>query len=486
MASTFLGSGTYGCIFYPAIKCKNNKNVQGVGKIFSTTDERDTEFDIGKKLQKIDKKGSYLNIMVDECDVDMNYLLKAAKDVCNHVDAGKTNYNQLVYKDKGKDLYKTMKDSRYSIFDNTIRDQICSLIKGVQLLQKNGLVHLDIKPENILINESKKLLLIDFGLMRTFAKVFITKNMYILQHTYPVYPPEFKFFVALQDINRKSMEHNLDVHSPQYYSSFKKILLDFFLRIRGFKGHHETIETLSTLGIIQNADQIMAQINVFLDTLIALMKEKKLTHKSNYSKIKTLFGDNFSKKADVFSVGYVLLQLLNNQIGIVSGYKKEEYNKFKVLIKNMMSFNPFERFTIDESFEYYTNITQSKNKTIKQNIPISPKSAYFSAESSLSESNLPNTSTECMKGYKLTELKKMVDDHKLSKKWKKLKKEALCYNLVEQSKLPITSTKCMKQYNLTELKKMVDDYKLSKKWKKLRKQELCSNLVDHMRVNDSK
>ena len=36
----YLGSGTYGCIFYPAIRCKDGKQSEGVGKIFSDDDDR--------------------------------------------------------------------------------------------------------------------------------------------------------------------------------------------------------------------------------------------------------------------------------------------------------------------------------------------------------------------------------------------------------------------------------------------------------------
>ena len=82
----------------------------------------------------------------------------------------------------------------------------------------------------------------------------------------------------------------------------------------------------------------------------------------------------------------------------------------------------------------------------------------------------------------------MVDEYKLPKNLKQLNKKPLCEILVTHidkdrnvDAYPLTSTKdlfadCMK-HKRPELVAMVDEYKLPKKLKQMRKQELCKELV---------
>ena len=83
----FLGSGTYGCIFYPAVACNNNNQIKsGVGKVFSSKDESDMEHTLGKQFQKMDKKGEYFNILTNTCDVSKNALLANDRSKeCKHI-----------------------------------------------------------------------------------------------------------------------------------------------------------------------------------------------------------------------------------------------------------------------------------------------------------------------------------------------------------------------------------------------------------------
>ena len=51
-----IGQGSYGCIFFPKLKCNNNnnKNTNSVGKIFKNIDAMKIEKNISEKIQKID------------------------------------------------------------------------------------------------------------------------------------------------------------------------------------------------------------------------------------------------------------------------------------------------------------------------------------------------------------------------------------------------------------------------------------------------
>jgi serine/threonine protein kinase len=57
--------------------------------------------------------------------------------------------------------------------------------------------HCDIKPANMVYNASTgRVLLIDFGLLRSFSEIFDKKYLFMLKHDYEWYPPEFKIMAA--------------------------------------------------------------------------------------------------------------------------------------------------------------------------------------------------------------------------------------------------------------------------------------------------
>ena len=66
-------------------------------------------------------------------------------------------------------------------------------------------IHLDLKPDNILITDTNKALLIDFGLGRPFKNLYdMEESDYILSYDYTWYAPEFKVFYNLMDEDEDS------------------------------------------------------------------------------------------------------------------------------------------------------------------------------------------------------------------------------------------------------------------------------------------
>jgi 3-phosphoglycerate kinase len=99
----------------------------------------------------------------------------------------------------------------------------------------------------------------------------------------------------------------------------------------------------------------------------------------------------------------------------------------------------------------------------------------------------------------VVQLKKIVDDKKLNKKIKQLKKGEMCESLLPHLNKPntpvavvkpntpvavvnpkMTKNECMDKFKVVQLKKIVDDKKLNKKIKQLKKGEMCENLLEHL------
>jgi len=79
------------------------------------------------------------------------------------------NKLNLVFEFCDKDLKKHM-DSQRSKFDaKTVKRMMKQMVDGITLCHKQGLIHRDLKPQNILVDSRGTLKICDFGLARAFS-----------------------------------------------------------------------------------------------------------------------------------------------------------------------------------------------------------------------------------------------------------------------------------------------------------------------------
>lgn len=489
----YLGSGTYGCIFYPNVECMNkSKTFDGVGKVFADKEEFKEEREIGNFIKSIDTKGEYFNILLGDCHVNYQEIKKRdSNNECKHVsdDDDQRMYRQLIYKEKGTDLCVYLKNNKNkTLFDDEMKLHVIKLFDAVNILQKHKLVHLDLKSPNILISDSNKLLLIDFGLTCKYEELY-NNSFNILGYSYAVYPPEFKIYVAFDKI-----KNSIKIQDSDYYNKLRIVLEQKFFsnNMGGFKGY----KNVSFGERYQLTKVRKLQLSNFLDKLVDNLKVNKKTHEDK-EYLYNYFTKNFANKADVFSIGYVLIEIfMRNFVKKQNEHRILDMNRFFEKIYNM---DPYERLTLAQAKSEYVKMTSStfKNESIASSsatvINLNTPETIVISNSNTSE----HLSMEDCKKLKRKELKKRVVDSKLDEKNKKLKylrKDEICEHLVKhqnQDKNTVYQTaksknnqvskeECYKYYELNELKEIVDKESLPKSYKQLNKKDLCNQIYEHL------
>ena len=79
----------------------------------------------------------------------------------------------LVFEYVEKNLLEVLEESPHGLSPKLIRSLVYQMCKAVAYLHKNNMIHRDVKPENLLIDENLNLKLCDFGFAR---KVKLNKN----------------------------------------------------------------------------------------------------------------------------------------------------------------------------------------------------------------------------------------------------------------------------------------------------------------------
>lgn len=216
---TVLGSGGFGCVISPPLKCKNhfNKTPYSIDKKYISKlveydrddEEMMNEIQIGSKLFKLDPHQKYFSPIINGCHFykqssnDINY--EYYKPFNNNDDYNDNNndykiekcniydseeYLNLISKNAGMNI-KDALNSKKSVIIDFFRVNYVSIFKhlcyGLYLLHKNNILHRDIKSLNTMINykmerEKANITIIDFGLSEELKKAYSLRDLYYLTY----------------------------------------------------------------------------------------------------------------------------------------------------------------------------------------------------------------------------------------------------------------------------------------------------------------
>jgi serine/threonine protein kinase len=237
------GGGIQTSIYWPPLICTSPPDHvldAGFGKVFQVDEQADNERirtqTITKKIK--DKDGNYHNVFLKECGVSSRGLEEREDMMFGLID-DKVEYKQLIFKDKGQNLFDFLKTNPdFFYFENIHYFQ--DIMIGVSKMHANNYVHLAIRPETIIVTDTeytiapetihrRRLLLSEFGIAGEIDEVYKNESNLMLYET--THPPEFDVYTCLQETfdemgNYDLMDKNKKKYGPHY--EFLEETLDNF------------------------------------------------------------------------------------------------------------------------------------------------------------------------------------------------------------------------------------------------------------------
>lgn len=362
---TVIGHGTYGCIYRPPIKCskKNKIKINYTNKISKllTSKNAQKEYDEYSRVSNVDKTNEYHLGKPVLCDADPEDL--KAKTAAHECKKYETNKNDEVFRllisDYGGITLTVLCDTLTEHSSQLFFTNAAKLLRGLELFSKNGIVHRDIKPGNILYQSSGKLVFIDFGLtddIDDFVKKIKSGEKSIKFHwSYPL-----EYGLASEEIFNK-IKKSSDRELDKMISEITKMLLN--------EEYDDDVSSMQeqfekTFEFMENK---LSPMNITKKETFIFETVYSIKHfEGNYD----TFLKHMVKSMDTYAMGFTLNFVLNAAYD--KGFVSEEFYKdAHELFGRMFAFDINERLSdVSEIRKHYENIvdkykTMSKNRTMR-------------------------------------------------------------------------------------------------------------------------
>ena len=407
--SKVIGEGAYGCVHKPSLKCKDSKIISDyndkISKIMKNEDAQ-TEIQEYVGIDKIDPDNKY-HIKPEKCVPDYTYQMKEAVMKCKsgkNIIKEKEKYKLIVMKYGGPDLKQFFKNPMEDTPKNRERvsdfwiDAV-DLFKAVQLFIKNGMIHHDLKPENIVYDENKhSVKIIDFGLLQKKDNIIKESkdSDYWLSQFHFNFPPELFYY----NKDRWDKTHEEEEEDLNETSDNTEKRIDLFFNS---KSREEYLSSVDNFITYVKSEDLHPQLDDsikedFLDFVEG--KNKRMNH------------DTFLKEAidtiDVYGLGLSLMYVLTRVNELM---KPNIIKKLHELFMEMVQPDIRFRINTDSALRKYESIIQTfpkrkqtideKGSPLDLKAPPPPKSQqqspqppYKSKSPSLSKIHIPSfTST---------------------------------------------------------------------------------------------
>uniref|UniRef100_A0A6C0JJX1 Protein kinase domain-containing protein n=1 Tax=viral metagenome TaxID=1070528 RepID=A0A6C0JJX1_9ZZZZ len=431
--SEIFGEGTYGCVHKPSLKCKDSPEINyenKVSKILKASDAK-TELKEYKNMKKADKNNEFYLGEPEECAVDNKNIFnlksiqkcKIGSDVLKKLN--NESYKLLIMENGGLNIEKYTEFVRTWPVSDESREKCerfllesLRLFKGIKIFLKHGLIHHDLKPQNIVFDEVKnRLNYIDFGLMASKKKIIKQANA-----------SRYEFAIF-----HWSYPWELDLYDKDTFNSLVKSTLK----------QNETMSDINKEIAEKKNDYYYSHIETFFYYIfdkkedLTLYQQECANYISGYERtlkqdMAEMGYDQFLSHSidtiDIFGLGISMLYWLNNSKRFLT---KELADDLEILFKSMVQSELRLRPNIDMLiqdmellFEKH-GLLQKHNKKIRDHLVVDsntvspiitkPSNKIFTKSIKLNRFLVETSPGSCPEGYVKNDLGKCIKI-KLSRK----------------------------------------------------------------------
>lgn len=366
---SFVKEGSYGCVYRPAIKCPRDPSgtndtqsrkcrdiPKTIGKVFADKRDFEKEYVIFTQfLQKIKKikKADMFPDYCGTCEINASHSIPRSQHAaCQKIKAVSGNpLFQIIMEDAGDSLANISSLENFTLphFINALKD----ILHGIRILSEHGKAHLDIKPSNLVFDSSRqKLKVVDMGLMRDTASIFIRSNISLLSYPYAYYPPEFRF-VATSFVSKSG-----DVQ-------FRALDLPYQQAFRQLFSSRTTFFFFFLANILQISDDIIRPFlfsnrEERIEKAFCFRLKGRQRIKQKY--IAPFFSGTTVEKIDSYMLGISMLELLSKYILVhhdqtthFRSWQKDSgfFTHYLIMVQHMIDPDPFERWNMDQVIAFY-------------------------------------------------------------------------------------------------------------------------------------
>ena len=281
--------GAYGCVFRPALCGIGDEKM--VSKAFDQSENLEDEYQIHQKmnLESIQNYKRYYITNPKKCHLNRPVMCKdkSFSLVLNYLDGGETLTKMLGSNSRSDPVQ--------------ILNGLTNIFYGVMLMNNIKRYHLDIKPDNIVLDDTGQFRLIDFGFSKNLNLNTVSNPLYDLPYEY--WPFEMS---ALNNFNGKI--------SNKYLKGYLSILNDEFITLR----------------------------------------KKEIVFDTDIFPLEIATEEMIYDKSDVWGLGLTLCKVYESSLGKTLSMRVRA--NLLDFIKKLLIFNPLDRPNAHEAYTMYTKL----------------------------------------------------------------------------------------------------------------------------------
>lgn len=259
----YIAQGSYGCVFGdPPLKCKNEPTRRDKNVVSKLQDEASTniEYTEAELWHDIDPDNNFSITPIRKCEYNnINTKNTNQTEKCT-VKFKSSSKKLLLYRHGGTDLYSfKVRSENYAYLFGAFYD----LLKGLSVAHKNNIVHSDIKPGNILVEQTKRKItfrFIDFGMSYKTSnteKINMFANGGYAGGSYLYWPFEIKFIREGSLYNNRFFNSSITKYSELLINQGRFAIPRPIMINKNTNDVYKSIELIDILGKLNLKDHLL-------------------------------------------------------------------------------------------------------------------------------------------------------------------------------------------------------------------------------------